>query len=81
MFHDTVDDMDGKAATPVAVHLLKVNDMELKILSDNMKEIIIHLVMQGLYLSQCSQPDILTVISFLCGQLMNPDWDDYKKLI
>ena len=36
--------------------------------------------MQGLYLSQRGRPDIRTAIAFLCGQLHNPDEDDYKKL-
>ena len=36
--------------------------------------------MQGLYLSQRGRPDICTAIAFLCGQLHNPDEDDYKKL-
>ena len=36
--------------------------------------------MQGLYLSQRGRPDIHTTISFLCGQLHNPDKDDYIKL-
>ena len=35
---------------------------------------------QGLYLSQQGCPDIHTAMSLLCGQLVQPDWDDYEKL-
>ena len=40
----------------------------------------VHLVMQGLYLSQRGRPDIRMAISFLCSHLNCPDEDDYKKL-
>ena len=40
----------------------------------------VHLVMQGLYLSQRGRPDIRTAISFLCSRLNCLDEDDYKKL-
>ena len=45
MLHDTLEDMDGKAATPAAAHLFKVNENDLKVLPDDKKEISIHLVM------------------------------------
>ena len=43
-------------------------------------KIFVHLVMQGLYLSQPGRPDIRTAIASLCGRLHSPDEDDYKKL-
>ena len=67
-------------ATPAAAHLLKVNDKDLKPLTADKKEIFVHLVMQGLYLRQRGRSDICSVISFLCGRLLNADWNDYKKL-
>ena len=44
--------MDGKAATPAAAHLFKVNMENPKLLGKDKKELFVHLVMQGLYLSQ-----------------------------
>ena len=45
----------------------------------HLKNIFVHLTIQGLYLSQCAHPDIQTVISFLCSCIRDPDQDDYKK--
>ena len=53
--------MDGKAATPTAAHLFRVNTDDPKLLNKEKKEMFVHLVMQGLYLSQQGQPDIRTV--------------------
>ena len=72
--------MDGVAATPAAAHLFKVNTESPKPLDKERKDLFVHLVMQGLYLSQCGRPDIWTAISFLCSHLKCPDEDDYKKL-
>ena len=57
-----------------------MNSEDPQLLGAEQKKIFVHLVMQGLYLSQQGQPDIHTAIAFLCGQLHNPDEDDYKKL-
>ena len=57
-----------------------MNLEDLQLLGDEQKKIFVYLVMQGLYLSQRGRPDIHTAIAFLCGQLHNPDKDDYKKL-
>ena len=80
MLNDTPPSMDGKAATPAAAHLFKVNTVDPKPLDQARKDLFVHLVMQGLYLSQCGRPDIRTAISFLCSRLKCPDEDDYKKL-
>ena len=80
MLNDAPASMDGKATTPAAAHLFKVNTEDPKLLNKEKKELFIHLVIQGLYLSQRGRPDIRTAISFLCGHLTCLDEDDYKKL-
>ena len=80
MLNDAPSSMDGKAATPAAAHLFKVNTVDPKPLDQARKDLFVHLVMQGLYLSQRGRPDIRTAISFLCRRLKCPDEDDYKKL-
>ena len=80
MLNDAPSSMDGTAATPAAPHLFKVNTKDPKALDKERKDMFVHLVMQGLYLSQRGRPDIRTAISFLCGRLTCPDEDDYKKL-
>ena len=72
--------MDGNAATPTVTHLFKINTDNPKLLCKEKKELFVHLVMQGLYLSQRGRPDIRTAISFLCSRLNCPDEDDFKKL-
>ena len=76
MLNDALALMDGKAATPAAAHLFKVNTENPKLLGKDKKELFVHLVMQGLYLSQRGQPDIRMAISFLCSRLTCPDEDD-----
>ena len=80
MLNDAPSSMDGKAATPAAAHLFKINTVDPKLLDQARKDLFVHLVMQGLYLSQRGRPDIRTAISFLCSRLKCPDEDDYKKL-
>ena len=80
MLNDAPASMDGKAATPAAAHLFKVNTDDPKLLTKEKQEMFVHLVMQGLYLSQRGRPDIRTAISFLCSRLNCPNEDDYKKL-
>ena len=80
MLNDAPSSMDGKAVTPAAAHLFKVNTENPKLLGKEKKDLFVHLVMQGLYLSQHGRPDIRTAISFLCSRLKCPDEDVYKKL-
>ena len=80
MLKDAPASMDGHATTPAASHLFKVNTDNPKLLCKEKKELFVHLVMQGLYLSQRGRPDIRTAISFLCSRLHCPDEDDFKKL-
>ena len=79
MLKDAPASMDGHATTPAATHLFKINTDNPKLLCKEKKELFIHLVMQGLYLSQWGRPDIRTAISFLCSRLNCPDEDDFKK--
>ena len=80
MLQDAPEEMKGTATTPAASHLFKVNDKDPQYLGTEKKKVFVHLVMQGLYLSQRGCPDIRTAIAFLCGRLRNPDEDNYKKL-
>ena len=80
MLKDAPASMDGHAATPTAAHLFKINTENPKLLCKEKKELFVHLVMQGLYLSQWGWPDNRTAISFLCSRLNCPDEDDFKKL-
>ena len=80
MLQDAPKDMEGVSNMPAAAHLFKTSSEDPKALGDKQKKNFVHPVMQGLYLSQQGQSDICTTISFLCGQLHNPDEDDYKKL-
>ena len=52
MLNDAPDEMDGKSLTPTASHLFKVNNEDPKLLPQDKEEIFMHLVMQGVYLSQ-----------------------------
>ena len=80
MLNDAPACMDGKAATPATVHLFKVNTENPKLLGKDKKDLFVHPVMQGPYLSQRGWPNIRSAISFLCSHLTCPDEDDYKKL-
>ena len=52
MLQDAPEDMEGVSNTPEAAHLFKTNLEDPKALGDKQKQIFVHLVMQGLYLSQ-----------------------------
>jgi hypothetical protein len=49
-------------------------------LGEEKAEIYVRTVMQLLFLSQCTCPDICPAISFLNSRLLMPDEDDYNKL-
>ena len=80
MLQDAPEEMKGTATTPAASHLFNVNNKDPQYLGAEKKKVFVHLMMQGLYLSQRGCPIIRTVIAFLCGRLRNPDEDNYKKL-
>ena len=52
MLHDASEDMESVSNTPTAAHLFKTNSEDPTLLDDKKKRIFVHLVMQGLYLSQ-----------------------------
>ena len=52
MLQDAPEEMKGTATTPAAPHLFKVNNKDPQLLGPEKKKIFVHLVMQGLYLSQ-----------------------------
>ena len=52
MLQDEPKEMEGVSNTPVAQHLFKTNLEDLQLLGTEQKKIFVHLVMQGLYLSQ-----------------------------
>ena len=52
MLQDAPKDMEGVSNIPAAAHLFKTNREDPKLLGNEHKKIFVHLVMQGLYLSQ-----------------------------
>jgi hypothetical protein len=80
ILHDAPKEMGGSAATPATNHLFQVNEVNRFPLGKKKAKIYVHIVMQLLYLSQCTHPNIHTAVSFLCGRLTKPKEDDYKKL-
>ena len=52
MLRDAPKEMDRTSKTPVAAHLSKTNQKDPEPLGEEQKKIFMHLVMQGLYLSQ-----------------------------
>ena len=52
MMQDVPKEMEGTSSMPAASHLFKVNLKDPQLLGTEQKRIFIHLVMQGLYLSQ-----------------------------
>jgi hypothetical protein len=80
VLHDAPKEMRGAAATPAANHLFEVNEVAPVLLNKEKADIYVHIVMQLLYVSQRTRPDLRTAVSFLCGRMTKPDEDDYKKL-
>ena len=58
MLHATPKDMNRKASTSASAHLFWVNNKDPTLLPIDKKDILVHLVMQELYLSQRGWPDI-----------------------
>ena len=73
------EDMNGTATTPAADHLFKVRDNVPK-LNKERAECFHRVVAQLLFVAQCGQPDLQTVVSVLTKRVQAPDEDDYKKL-
>ena len=73
------EEMKGKAPSPAAAHLFKVNANAVSI-DDDHATIFHRLVMQVQYMSQRARPDLRTAVSFLSRRVAKPDVDDYRKL-
>jgi hypothetical protein len=73
------EDMNGKASTPAAEHLFKVDDGAAK-LSPEASEMFHSITAKSLFLCKRARPDIQTPVAFLCTRVTSPDVDDYKKL-
>ena len=73
------EEMKGKAPSPAAAHLFKVNENPVSI-DDDHATIFHRLVMQVQYMSQRARPDLRTAVSFLSRRVAKPDVDDYRKL-
>ena len=52
MLQDAPKEMEGISNTPATLHLFKTNSKDPQLLGTEQKKIFVHLVMQGLYLSQ-----------------------------
>ena len=81
VLHNVPKEMCGHAVTPAMNHLFEVNTTNPVYLTADKTEIEVWIVMQLLFLSQHAQPDICTAVSFLNSWLLQPNEDDYKKLI
>jgi uncharacterized protein YbaR (Trm112 family) len=74
------DDMRGKAVSPAANYLYKVNDTDPVLLDEEVAEAFHSFTMQLQYLAQRGRPDLLQAVSFLSSRVQQPDRDDYGKL-
>ena len=81
MLHNAPKKMHGRAVTLATNHLFEINNTNPMYLNTNKAVIYVWLIMLLLFLSQCARPDIRTAMSFLNSRLLQPDVDDYKKLI
>jgi hypothetical protein len=79
VLNDAPSDMDGKAATPAAEHLFKIDANAKKLDSDD-SDMFHSMTAKLLFLCKRARPDIQTPIAFLCMRVSTPDTDDYKKL-
>ena len=72
--------MRGRAATPAASYLYKINNVNPVYLDEETVDLFHSVTMQLMYLAQRGRPDTLTAVSFLSSRVQQPDTDDYKKL-
>lgn len=79
---DIIQDCEirGKAKTPAATHLFKVNE-ESPLLELEEKDRFHSIVAKLLYLGKRARPDILTAISFLATRVRGPTQEDNNKLV
>ena len=74
------DDSNQTMATPAGDHFFQVND-ECELLSKNLAKVYHNFVARDLFFTKRGRPDIHTAIAFLTTRVMNPNTDDWKKLI
>ena len=79
ILQDTPANLLGTSMVPVAKHLITTRPDAPKI-SPPEQELLHHLTMQLMYLSQHGRPDIQTAVAFLSSCVSNPDQEDYMKL-
>jgi hypothetical protein len=68
------EDMQGKAVTPAANYLYKVNESNPTYLDTDTTEMFHLLTMQLQYLAQRGCPDILQAVSFLSSRVQQPEY-------
>ena len=73
-------EIPGKAKTPVAEHLFKINNMCEK-LNSKMAADFHTFVAKGLFACKRGRPDIHLAMAFLSIRVTEPDTDDWKKLL
>jgi hypothetical protein len=80
MLADLPAEIDGEAPSPVANHLLTVNNDKIKV--DEKKAQFFHTyVKKTLFLCKRARPDLQTAVALLRTRVKSCDEDDYKKLI
>jgi hypothetical protein len=73
------ENMDGTATLPAADHLFQIKD-GIELLDKVNNDLFHATVAKLLFLCKCRQPDIQTVIAFLCTCVQHPTQHDYNKL-
>ena len=68
------------ACTPAADHLFKVRD-DVKPISENLAQTFHTFVAKSLFATKRARPDIATAVSFLTTRVIEPDEDDWEKLV
>ena len=81
MLHNEPKEMHGRTVTLTTNHLFEANNTNPMYLNADKAEMYVRLIMQLLFLSQHAHLDIHTAVSFLNSPLLQPNEDDYKKLI
>ena len=80
IFEEFNYDLGKPAKTPAADHLFNINKQSGK-LNKEMKEDFHTYVAKCLFLCKRARPDIQTAVAFLTTRVIDPDTDDWKKLI
>ena len=83
LLDDNCVDIVGVAETPATNDLFTVRDISISPLSTagDKRETFHSITASLLYLSKRVRPNILTAVSFLTRRVMNPQRDDWAKLV